>query len=160
MLSIIVAHAQNMAIGKDNQLLWRLSSDLKNFKQLTMGHKIIMGRKTFESIGKALPGRTNIVISRTPELKIKDCIVAKSLESALKSVSDDEEAFIIGGAQIYRQSMDLVDKMYITKVQHSFDADTFFPEYNMDRWQELERANYQKDEKNHYDFSIIVLKRK
>ena len=116
-LSIIVAASQNNVIGKDNQLIWRLSADLKRFKALTTGHHIIMGRKTFDSIGKPLPNRTSIIITRQADYKAEGCIVVNSLEEALEKVPADQEAFIIGGGTIYKEAIDKADKLYLTRVQ-------------------------------------------
>jgi dihydrofolate reductase len=164
MISIIVAVAENGAIGKDNRLLWRLSDDLKQFKALTSGHAIIMGRKTFESIGKPLPNRTNIVITRHG--KVSDdasVLVADSIEKAIeiaKEVKGDEEIFIIGGGNIYEQSLDITDKIYLTEVKVTIDGDTYFPKLNESEWKEVSRKPYQKNEKNDYDFDIVELERK
>ncbi len=164
MISIIVAVAENGAIGKDNQLLWRLSDDLKQFKALTSGHAVIMGRKTFESIGKPLPNRTNIVITR--QGKVFDdasVLVAESIGKAIeiaKEVEGDEEVFIIGGGNIYEQSLALTDKIYLTEVKVTIEGDTFFPELNADEWEEVSRKPFQKNEKNDHDFDVVELVRK
>lgn len=164
MISIIVAIAENRAIGKDNQLLWRLSTDLKHFKTLTSGHAIIMGRKTFESIGKPLPNRTNIVITRSD--KVSDdasVLVADSIDKAIelaKQAEGADEIFIVGGGNIYEQALNITDKIYLTEVKVSIKGDTFFPELNPAEWQEVSRIAYQKNEKNEYDFDIVELERK
>ena len=131
-ISIIVAHSRNMAIGKANTLIWRLPDDLKRFKKLTTGHPIIMGRKTYESIGRPLPERTNIVTTRDATLEIPGCIVAHSAIEAIEKAKEveREEIFIIGGAQIYKESLFLADRLYVTKVDMDVDGDTFFPEYS------------------------------
>lgn len=139
-ISIIVAKARNNAIGKDNKLLWHIPEDLKRFKALTMSHPIIMGRKTFESIGRPLPGRHNIVISR--DFKHDGVEVAPSLDDAILMCRDEEEIFITGGGQVYRQAMELADKLYITDVDLEPDADTFFPEIDGSRWIELSREEH------------------
>ena len=132
-VSLIVAHDDKLGIGKTNQLLFRLSADLKRFKQITMGHPIIMGRKTHSSIGRVLPGRANIIISRNPDFKVEGARVVNSLSSALELARslDDQEIFIIGGGEIFKQAMEqnLVDKLYVTKVQGDFGAEIFFPPY-------------------------------
>lgn len=133
-VSIIVAVAENQAIGFDNHLLWHISEDLKRFKSLTLGHHIIMGRKTFESIGKPLPGRINIVISRQDGFNANDCLVANSLESAIELAQNDSEVFIIGGGEIYKQALLIADKIYLTRVHAGFHGDTFFPELNLSEW--------------------------
>lgn len=139
-ISIIVAKAHNNAIGKDNCLLWHIPEDLKRFKALTMGHPIIMGRKTFESIGRPLPGRRNIVISRN--FRFDGVEIAPSLDDALMMCRDEEEIFITGGGQIYRQSMDIADKLYVTDVDQNPDADTYFPEIDYSKWEETSREEH------------------
>jgi dihydrofolate reductase len=131
-LSIICALAENRAIGKDNRLLWHIPEDLKRFKRITAGHAVIMGRRTFESIGRALPDRTNIVISREPDLQAEGCLVVPSFEAALEKAREiePEEIFIIGGGQVYRQAIERADKLYLTLIPGEYEADTFFPEYN------------------------------
>jgi dihydrofolate reductase len=131
-VSIIAAHAENMEIGKGNKLLWHIPDDLKRFKTLTSGHPIIMGRKTYESIGKPLPNRTNILVTRDRNYTVKGCIVTHSLEEAIEKASDidQQEIFIIGGGELYQQGMALADKLYITLVKGTFEADTFFPSYS------------------------------
>lgn len=131
-ISIIVAHSQNMAIGKANTLIWRLPDDLKRFKKLTAGHPIIMGRKTYESIGKPLSDRTNIVVTRDTNLKIPGCIVVHSAVEAIKKAEefDKEEIFIIGGAEMYKETLPLADRLYVTLVDMNVDGDAFFPPYS------------------------------
>ncbi|WP_259016987.1 dihydrofolate reductase [Emticicia fluvialis] len=164
MISIIVAIAENRAIGKNNQLLWRLSTDLKHFKTLTSGHAIIMGRKTFESIGKPLPNRTNIVITRSD--KVSDdasVLIADSIDKAIeltKQAQGADEIFIVGGGNIYEQALSITDKIYLTEVKVSIEGDTYFPELSADEWQEVSRVAHQKDEKNEFDFDIVELERK
>ncbi len=126
-ISIIVAADEHNGIGKDNQLLWHISEDLKYFKKLTSGHSIIMGRKTYDSIGKPLPNRRNIVISRQTDLSIPGCEVVHALEQALVLCQQETEVFIIGGAEIFKHSIDLADTIYLTQVHAVFEADTFFP---------------------------------
>jgi dihydrofolate reductase len=135
MISIIVAVAENLAIGKDNQLLWHISDDLKRFRQLTSGHAVIMGRNTWLSLPKRpLPNRTNIVITDDPDECFEGCIMADSIEAAIAKCPPDEESFVIGGASVYRQFMLLADKLYITRVYKSFEGDTFFPEIDPKEW--------------------------
>ena len=131
-ISIIVAHSRNMVIGKTNNLPWRLPEDLKRFKKLTTGHPIIMGRKTYQSIGRPLPSRTNIVVTRDINLEIPGCIVVHSAVEAIKRSQefDQEEVFIIGGAEIYKETLSLADRLYVTKVEMDVDGDAFFPEYS------------------------------
>ena len=157
-LTIIVAVGENNAIGKDNDLIWHLSDDLKRFKKLTNGHHIIMGRKTFESFPKPLPNRTHIVITRQSNYSVPiGVIVVNSLEDALDAARNDEHPFIIGGGEIYKQAMPLVDKLEITRVHSTFkDADTFFPEIDTDKWEEVSRITHDADEKHAYAFSFIT----
>ena len=131
-ISIIVAHSNNLAIGKANALVWRLPEDLKRFKKLTTGHPIIMGRKTYQSIGRPLPDRTNIVVTRDTNLEIPGCVVVHSAIEAIKKASefDQKEIFIIGGAEIYKETLPLTDRLYVTKVNVNVDGDAFFPQYS------------------------------
>ncbi|MBC3847419.1 dihydrofolate reductase [Winogradskyella echinorum] len=161
-LTIIVAAGENNAIGKDNDLIWHLSNDLKRFKSLTNGHHIIMGRKTFESFPKPLPNRTHIVITRQSDYKAPDgVIIVNNLEDALDAARNDKQPFIIGGGEIYKQAMPIVDKLEITRVHASFkNADTFFPEIDDSKWQEVSRTTHDADEKHAYAFSFITYLRK
>ncbi len=159
-ISIIVAVAENSVIGKDNQLLWRLSEDLKLFKKRTTGHAIIMGRKTFDSIGKPLPNRINIVISRSKDLEIDGCIVVNSLEKAIEVAShqkDKNEIFIIGGEKIYTLAEKIATKLYLTKVNATLDGDAFFDLKPYENWILVSSVLYQKDEKNEYDFEVLEM---
>lgn len=159
-ISIIVAVAENGVIGNDNQLLWRLSEDLKLFKKRTSHHAVIMGRKTYDSIGKPLPNRLNIVISRSKDLKIEGCTVANSLQDAIeiaKNESDKEEVFIIGGEKIYNLAENLATKLYLTKVDASLDGDAFFNLKPYENWKLLSSLSYQKDERNEYDFEVLEM---
>jgi dihydrofolate reductase len=160
MLSIIVAVSENNVIGKDNDLIWKLPRDMKHFKETTTGHCIIMGRKTFESNGRPLPNRTNIIITRDKDFKAEACVVVHSLEDAIKEAKDDSEAFIIGGGVIYELTMPIVDRVYLTKIHHSFEGDTFFPELNMNEWNIIEERFFEPDEKNEYPFTILTLDKK
>jgi dihydrofolate reductase len=138
--SIIVAAAQNNAIGGNNDLLWRIPEDLKRFKALTMGKICIMGRKTFESIGKALPGRRFVVISRDKSYQLADCTVVQSLEEALALGKNEAEVMIIGGGEIYRQALPYTDRIYLTRVMADFEGDTYFPELAANEWRETEKS--------------------
>jgi len=138
-LSIIVAMAKNRTIGVNNTLPWRCPEDLKHFKALTMGHHMIMGRKTFDSIGKPLPGRTTVVVTRDKNLKIEGCLIANSLQDAISLCSGDAEAFIVGGADIYSQSLQLADTLYVTEIQQDVEGDAHFPEFDRNLWQETAR---------------------
>lgn len=157
MIKIIAAIAENNALGKDNDLIWHLPADLKRFKKVTTGHFILMGRNTFESIGKPLPNRTTIIITRNNDYFMDGCLVANSIENALELAKDEEEVFLIGGAQIYKQAMidGLVDRLDITHVHQEFEADVFFPEIDSSIWKEVSRENFKADEKNKYDYSFV-----
>ena len=159
-VSVIVAVSRNQVIGKDNQLIWKLSADLKRFKVLTTGHTIIMGRKTFDSIGKPLPDRTSIVISRQKDLKIEGCVVVNSLEEALEKSADQEEVFIIGGGSIFKEALTKANKIFYTKVHKNFNGDTFFPVLDLKVWESVNRQDCMPDEKNEFAYSFIDYKRK
>ncbi|MEO8885064.1 MAG: dihydrofolate reductase [Mucilaginibacter sp.] len=158
-VSIVVAIAQNNAIGKNNQLLWHLPKDLKHFKEITSGHTIIMGRKTYYSVGKPLPNRRNIIITRQ-DITIEGCEVVNSLPDALKLAEGVDEVFIVGGAEIYKQALTLTDRIYLTIVHQNFDGDTYFPEIKEDIWKETERTDHQADEKHAFSYSFITLERR
>jgi len=157
-LTIIVAAGEDNAIGKNNSLIWHLSDDLKHFKSLTSGHHIIMGRKTFESFPKPLPNRTHIVITRQRDYKAPEgVIIVNNLEDALDASRKDNQPFIIGGGEVYKQSINLVDKLEITRVHASFEgADTYFPEIDNTKWKEVSRTTHDADEKHAYAFSFIT----
>ncbi|PQJ75062.1 dihydrofolate reductase [Polaribacter gangjinensis] len=157
MITLIAAIAKNNALGKNNDLIWHLPADLKRFRQLTTGHHMIMGRKTYESIGKPLPNRTTIIVSRNPEYFQEGCLMASSLEDAIQISKNEEVICIVGGEQIYRQALenDLVDALDITLVHHEFDADAFFPEIDTKIWEEISREDFKADEKNKFDYSFI-----
>ena len=159
MLSIIVAVADNGIIGDKNSLLWHIREDMLRFKRITTGHPVIMGRKTFESIGRPLPNRTNVVISRQ-DIVIDGCTVVHSLEEAIASLPRGEEIFIIGGAQIYGQALPLADKLYLTLVHRDYDGDTSFPKVNEDEWTEVAREDYERGEKFDAPFSFVDYIRK
>ena len=162
LLSIIVAVSENGVIGLDNQLIWRLPDDLKRFKKLTLGHPMIMGRKTFESIGKPLPGRQSIIITRDKDFSFEGTIVTHSLQEAIEEAEKIEtaEAFIIGGGEIYRQVQANCDKIYITEVHTRVEGDTFFQIENPGLWHETERAHHEADEKHLFSFDFVDLSRK
>lgn len=161
MITIIAAIAKNNALGKDNDLIWHLPADLKRFKKVTSGHHILMGRNTFESIGKPLPNRTSVIITRNNEYLKEGCLIANSVEEAI-DLTDKKDAFIIGGAQIYKETLakNLADRLDITIVHHDFEADVFFPEIDMNIWKEISRENFMADEKNKYDYSFVSYIRK
>lgn len=154
MITLIAAVAENNALGKNNQLLWHLPDDFKRFKNITTGHHIIMGRKTFESFPKPLPNRTHVIISRQKNYQPDGCIVVDSLEKAIAVCPKNEETFIIGGGEIYKQSIAIADKLDITKVHHTFDADTFFPEIDLNEWKLTSSEFHPKDEKHQFDFAF------
>ena len=159
MIALVVAMAENRVIIKENKLIWHLPADLKHFKNLTTGHPIIMGRKTFESIGKPLPNRTNIIITRQTDFEAEGCLVAHSLSEALMMAQQmDSDIFVIGGAEIYKQAMFLADTIYLTEVHYKFEGDTFFPEIDSVLWEETSREEHKADEKNPYDFAFVTLK--
>lgn len=161
MVTIVVAMGKNREIGKDNQLLWHLPKDLKHFKDITSGHPIIMGRKTYESIGKPLPNRTNIVISRKKDWFEEGILIVGSIKEALKFAQKiDENVFIIGGGNIYEQTMDLTDRIEVTLVDAELDADTYFPEMSEKIWQKTDEVCHEKDEKNQFDFCFQTFERK
>jgi len=161
-VSIIVAIADRNVIGGDNKLPWHLPDDLKNFKRLTLGKYIIMGRKTWESLNKPLPGRTNIVITRNTDIKTQGILVFNSVEEALKFAEEQKqsEIFIIGGEQIYRQTLPLANRLFVTKVLGSFEGDAFFPEINLKEWIVENKMHHETDEKHAFAFEMIVLSKK
>lgn len=157
MLTIIAAAAENNALGKDNQLVWHLPDDFKRFKSLTSGHYIIMGRKTFESFPKPLLNRTHVIITHQANYEVPEgCIVVSSLQEAIAFCPKDEEVFVIGGGQIYQQAIDLVDKIDLTRVHTSVEADTFFPEINTQKWELVFEEFHPKDEKHNFDFTFLT----
>lgn len=162
-ISAIVATSENGVIGKDGQIPWYLPVDLKFFKKMTMGHPIIMGRKSFISIGRALPGRTNIIITRNPYFIASNCLVVPSIEAAVELASaqpGNEENFIIGGGEIYQQSSQKWDRLYWTKVHIKAEGDTFFPEISMEEWTIVREEYVEKDEKNPLDCTFYILEKK
>ena len=158
-LSLIVATSENDVIGNKNSLPWHLPADLLHFKKITMGHPVLMGRKTFESIGKPLTGRTNIIITRQEGYEKPGCITAQSIDEAINLCMEEDEVFIIGGADIIAQSLDRVEKVYLTRIHEAFDGDTFLPPFLPARWKESRREDRGPDEKNDYAFSFIELER-
>lgn len=160
MITIIAAIGKNNALGKDNQLLWRLPKDLKHFKSLTENHPVVMGRKTYESIGKALPNRTNIVVSRKDNWFEENILIVSKLKEALKFAKKiNENFFILGGGEIYKQTMELADKLEITYVEEDFEADTFFPKIDLKIWQKTNEEFHAKDDKNDHDFYFQTYER-
>ena len=158
-ISIVVAMDTKGVIGRDNGLPWHLPADLQHFKQTTMGKPILMGRKTHESIGRPLPGRTNIVITRDSGYRAAGCVVVNSIDAALAAAGDQDEIMVIGGADFYRQVLPRTDTIYLTRIHDSFDGDTCFPELNAADWREVERSDHAADAKNPHDYSFIRLDR-
>jgi len=158
-ISIVVAMAANRVIGRDNQLPWHLPADLKHFKQTTMGKPILMGRKTRESIGRPLPGRTNIVITRDENYDAPGCVVVHSIEAALQAALLQDEVMIIGGAEFYHQVLPRTDRIYLTRINEDFEGDTLFPELISSEWQEAGRVDCDADDNNPHSYSFITLDR-
>jgi dihydrofolate reductase len=160
MITMIAAAGENNELGKDNDLVWHLPDDFKRFKQLTTGHHIIMGRKTFETFPKPLPNRTHIVITRKTHYKKEGAVVAHSLDEALLKAQNDEQPFIIGGGEIYQMGLPVSDKIELTRVHGSFQADTFFPEIPKDQWQLISEIHHEKDDRHKYSFTYETWVRK
>ena len=160
LLTMIAAAAKNDALGKDNDLIWHISEDLKRFKRLTSGHAIIMGRKTFESMPKALPNRTNIVLTNKKDYQSEGAIVVHTIEDALNLVKDDTQPFIIGGGEIYRLFMPYCDRIELTRVHHNFEADVFFPKIDLNQWKEIARENIDATKEQPYHYSYITFEKK
>ncbi|CEN55621.1 dihydrofolate reductase [Candidatus Methylopumilus turicensis] len=156
-LSLIVAIAKNRVIGVNNTLPWHLPEDLKRFRALTTGHHIIMGRKTFDSLGRLLPGRTTVIVTRNPDYKMAGAIVVHSLEAAITACGDDNEAFLIGGAELYKDGLKLAKKLYITEIDAEYEGDAFFPEFDVAEWQVVERESHQAE--NGLGFSYLTYQR-
>lgn len=161
MLSIIVAKAKNNIIGKEDKIVWHLPADLQHFKELTTGHVIIMGRKTFETLGKVLPNRKHIVFSQNPDFKVKDenVQVVHSMLEIQEYIENEEENFVIGGAMIYNLLMPHVTKMYVTEIEEEFEGDCFFPRINPEIWKETAREKGVKDEENNLDYNYVTYER-
>jgi len=161
MLSIIVAKAKNNVIGKDNQLIWNLPEDLKRFKSMTENHTIIMGRKTFESLGRVLPNRKHIVFSQNPDFQVNDenVEVVHSMLQIQQYIESEEEAFVIGGAMIYGLLMPHVTKMYITQINENFEGNIIFPKFDTEKWEVIDREEGIKDENNKFDYEYITYKK-
>jgi dihydrofolate reductase len=153
-LSAIVAHDKNFLIGGDNKLLWYLPEDLKRFKKLTQGHAVIMGRKTFESIGKPLPNRLNIILTKDKSFKAENCLVFHDIKEVIKEVSKDAEVFVIGGGQIYKEFFPMIDRIYATVVDGEYHGDTYFPEYSEKDWRP-----YFKEQKENFKYQTWIRKK-
>jgi len=161
-VTLIAAIDENNGIGKNNQLPWQLPADMKRFKALTTGHHVIMGRKSYESMGKALKDRTNIVITRNSDYTLPDAEVVSSLSAAIQLAKDngETEVWILGGGEIFREAIKIADKMQLTHIHHSFDCDTFFPKFNENEWRIVQKEDHQPDEKNKYEYSFVTYMRK
>ncbi|MFS0670373.1 dihydrofolate reductase [Peribacillus frigoritolerans] len=161
MISLIVAMDQNRVIGKNNKLPWHLPADLQYFKKVTMGHPIVMGRKTFESIGRVLPGRENVIVTRNQEFKAEGCVVLHDI-AEIKMFADnhEEEVFVIGGAEIFKEILPFTDRLYITEIHETFEGDTFFPEIDENEWDEISSNPGNIDEKNRFAHDFIILQKK
>jgi len=159
MITIIAAIAKNNALGKDNKLIWHIPADLKRFKKVTLNHHVIMGRKTYESLGKPLPNRTNIIITRNANFKAEGCVVVNSLQDAIAVAKEDKSPYILGGAEIYKQAILIADKLDLTFVHHNFEADAFFPEIDKTIWKETLREDFKANDKNKYDYSFVTFER-
>ncbi|WHY95562.1 dihydrofolate reductase [Peribacillus simplex] len=161
MISLIVAMDQNRVIGKNNELPWHLPADLQYFKKVTMGHPIVMGRKTFESIGRVLPGRENVIVTRNQDFKAEGCVVLHDI-AQIKTFADsrDEEVFVIGGAEIFKEILPVTDRLYITEIHETFEGDTFFPVIDENQWDKVSSNPGSIDEKNHYAHDFIILQKK
>ncbi len=158
-ISLIAAMDRNRLIGVDNRLPWRLPADLRHFKWVTTGKPILMGRKTWDSLGRPLPGRKNIVLTRDTGFSASGCVVAHSVDEALAACVSDDEIMVIGGATLYGEMLDRAERMYLTLVEGEFEGDTYFPEYDERLWREVQREEHESDPKNPYRYSFTVLER-
>ncbi|MBI2134699.1 type 3 dihydrofolate reductase [Candidatus Woesearchaeota archaeon] len=159
-ISFVVAMGKNRVIGKDNSLPWNMPADMKRFKELTLNKPVIMGRKTFESIGKPLLKRLNIIITRDESYKAEGCVVVHSVDEALNAAKNAKEAMVIGGSQIFREFFPKAGRIYLTIIEHDFEGDVKFPEYDITEWEEASYEEHEKDKENPYDYSFITLERK
>jgi dihydrofolate reductase len=158
--SLVVAKAQNGVIGRDNRLPWRLPGDLAYFKRVTLGHPVIMGRRTWESIGKPLPGRHNIVVTRNPDYRAEGATVVGSLDEAWEAAGQVEEACVIGGTSLFEEALPIADRIHLTEVEAEVEGDTWFPEFDRSQWTEREVGHQPRDERHEYPFRILVLERR
>lgn len=159
-ISLIAAMAANRAIGLENRLPWHLPDDLKRFKALTMNHPIVMGRKTYDSIGKPLPGRNTIIVTRNADYAVPGCIAVNSLEAALTVSYADTEVFFVGGAELYRQALQIAHRIYLTEIQRVFDGDAFFPEFDLTQWHETARERHRTDGDHSFEYHFVIYDRK
>lgn len=158
-ISIIVAIAQNNVIGRDNQLPWHIPNDLKHFKELTMGKPMLMGRKTFESIGRALPGRRNLILTRDKNFKAQGCEIYHSVEDALASIGDGEELMVIGGEQLFKGLLPHANRLYLTFIHDDIEGDTYFPEWDQSEWKEVMRQDFHKTKEVPFSYSFVSFER-
>ncbi|TCV87441.1 dihydrofolate reductase [Sulfurirhabdus autotrophica] len=158
-ISIIAALAKNRTIGINNSLPWRIPGELKYFKTVTMGHHILMGRKTFESIGKPLPGRTTVIITRNTAYRIPDCIVTNTLDAAIAAGEEDDEIFFVGGAELYAQALPLADRLYLTEIQKEFAGDAHFPSFDINQWHEIKREKHLPTEPDGLEYHFVIYER-
>jgi dihydrofolate reductase len=159
-LSLVVAVARNGVIGRDNQLPWRLPDDLAYFKRVTMGHPVVMGRRTWQSIGKPLPGRTNIVVTHDPGFRAPGCVVAHSLDEAWRAAQGADEACVIGGTSLFAETLPLADVIHLTEVEADVEGDTYFPQFDRSAWKETEVERHAADARHAYPFRIVRLERR
>ncbi len=159
--ALIVAVSTNGAIGRNGDLPWRLPADLRHFKRLTMGHHLVIGRRTWESVGVVLPGRTMVVVTRDPNYRpgVEGVLVAHSLKEALRLAGGDDEPFVAGGAALYREAFDIVDRMYVTRIHADFEGDTFFPDFDAEQWVVVSEECHDPDEKNLYSYTFLTMER-
>lgn len=157
--SLVVAVARNGVIGRDNQLPWRLPDDLAYFKRVTMGHPVVMGRRTWQSIGKPLPGRTNIVVTHDRAFEAPGCVVAHSLEEAWRAAGDADEVCVIGGTSLFAETLPVADVIHLTEVEADVEGDTYFPDFDRSAWRETELARHAADARHAYPFRIVRLER-
>ena len=159
--SIMVARSDNRVIGRDNDLVWHMPADLKYFKETTVGHYVVMGRKTYESVNKPLPGRLNIIVTRQPDYYREGCMVVHDVEEAFRlgEQNGQQELFVLGGAQIYALTLPRVDRIYLTEIKAEFEGDTYFPKIDETQWKEVKRDEYPADEKNPHPYAFVVLER-
>jgi dihydrofolate reductase len=158
-ISLIVAMARNRVIGANNKIPWRLPNELQLFKRLTMGHHIVMGRKTYESINRLLPGRTTVVVTRQRDYQVPGAVIAHSIGEALRACEDDEECFVIGGADLFRETLPIADRLYLTIVDAEPEGDTFMPEIDTRAWKETSSESFAADEKHAYPYRFTVYDR-
>jgi dihydrofolate reductase len=159
-ISIVAAMDRNRLIGRGNALPWRLPADLARFKAITWGHPILMGRRTFESLGRALPGRTNIVLTRDPAYRAEGAVVVRGLDQALDAAGEAEEVFVIGGASFYAQCLPLAQRLYLTRVDAELEGDAWFPSFDEDEWREVAREVHDADARNPHPYAFVVLERR